>query len=210
MPNPYWTEATGIMRRPSTSITSPKTAFQLAFPCISSNRLCRSSRNISTTSAIAGIRCRLQQAQARVDHRGALAGSQHHQLVDVELRNLRDLHRQLRQTFDALEQRLDIRRRAAAHAPQDLPGFDGLHHALRAELPDRRQPEGDVPEDLDVDSAEAEHQDRPELRIPVDAQDGLDAARSTENCRTSVRGRCTHSAYRVIAANARTASSGKP
>ena len=36
------------------------------------------------------------------------------------------------------------------------------------------------------------------------------APRSTGNTRTSVRGRRTHSAYRVIAANARTASSGKP
>ena len=42
-------------------------------------------------------------------------------------------------------------------------------------LGDGRQSEDDVPEDLHVGAAQAEHQERPELRVPGHAQDGLPA-----------------------------------
>ena len=66
--------------------------------------------------------------------------------------------------------------RPAARAQQQRRALDRADHLLRHIVAERAAAEHDVLHHLDEDAAQAEHRDRAEHRIAVDAEDALDAA----------------------------------
>ena len=84
--------------------------------------------------------------------------------------------RQHREARQRPGQGIDITRRPPAHAVEHGTPADGIDHVPGLVLAERRDPEAHVPEHLDEDAAESEHDHGTEGRVPYHAQDRLDAA----------------------------------
>ncbi len=80
---------------------------------------------------------------------------------------------ELREPAQRVTDRGRVRGRLAAHPLQKLVRADAADHHLRRVLPDRRETERDILEGLRVNTAEAEHDERPEPLVAAHAHNRL-------------------------------------
>ena len=93
------------------------------------------------------------------------------QRVDVDLLDPGLLDHELAETHQQARQRVEVDRRAAAHALERLVDHRLLHHAPRQRRVERGQGERAVAKHLDQLAARAEQQHRAELRVDAAADD---------------------------------------
>src|SRR5207248_1512496 len=130
------------------------------------------------TSALPALERRGAQAGVDADpgvHGDAAVRPRHHR-VEVELRDFREILRELREAVHEVDERGRVGRRRAAEAadePTRLPAPDEL---LGVDIGERRDPEARVADQLGENAAGTERDERPKDRVLDDAREQLDAA----------------------------------
>ena len=114
-----------------------------------------------------------RQNRPGVDGHGPFALRQHQQRVHVQLGDLFMLRSQPANPHDGIDQRGAVGGTCAAQAAEQLRRAHFVDHRLRVRAAQRREAETDVGQRFDVDATQAEHDERPEGRIALDADDHL-------------------------------------
>src|SRR3990172_4631858 len=97
---------------------------------------------------------------------GRYAAGEDDERVDLDLGQVREVRRELRDAEQRLHDHAPVRRWEIAEATEPAAGPRAVHERLGLGAGERREREGDVAECLHLDAPRAEHHKRPEQRIP--------------------------------------------